>query len=326
MSTKPPQIRPTHLNRRALVHIRPSSAEQVRDNTGSVVVQPDRATMLHDWGWAVDMIEIRDEDFGQRGLGTDQQTGFDELILEMQAGVWGIVAVEAISRLTRNANDEALFASVARQHDVLLTIGTTVVDFRDVNSAFIGQIVGLNAARANRWRIDLLRRAKRKRAEAGMAVTAGPRGYVKGRHGRWLKDSDPRVRAPLQLVFDKFQELGSAGAVCRYLNRHEIKLPAPPRGQEDLTWREADRQTVIRILRNPAYAGVYVYGLTEVNRAAPRGPSGRPRRVRCPASDWVWIEGHHEPYVSRDAWDDIQRRLTENRRPQPPPGGEHHTP
>jgi DNA invertase Pin-like site-specific DNA recombinase len=215
------------------VYIRQSSPEQVRQNTGSTAVQRDLAQMLAAWGWPANMIEVRDEDLGRSSAAPHQRSGFTGLIREIQAGVWGIVAVIDISRLTRNDVEEALFATVARQHDVLLSIGTTIVDFGDANSAFIGRILGLNAGRENRVRIDLSRQAKRKKAESGKAVTGWSIGYIKGPDGTWLKDPDPQVRAVIQLVFDKFQELHSAGAVWRYLKRLGIKLPARFSGRTD---------------------------------------------------------------------------------------------
>lgn len=79
-----------------------------------------------------------------------------------------------------------------------------------------------------------------------------------------------------------------------------------------MKWREADRPTITRILRNPAYAGVYRYGLTEADPASVWS-NGQPRRTRRPAKDWVWIEDHHEGYVPLTVWTSIQKRLTENR-------------
>ena len=41
-----------------------------------------------------------------------------------------------------------------------------------------------------------------------------------------VEDHDnPKVCETIQLVFDKFLELGSAGAVTRYFRKHGIKLP-----------------------------------------------------------------------------------------------------
>src|SRR5947207_10416778 len=77
-------------------------------------------------------------------------------------------------------------------------------------------------------------------------------------------------------------------------------------------WHAADRPTITRILRNPAYAGVYAYGLTEADPAS-LNRKGQPRRVRRPVKDWIWIEEHHESYVSLHVWANVQKRLTENR-------------
>ena len=232
MSTTPPQVRPTHLRRPAIVYVRQSSPEQVKQHTGSADVQRELATMLNGWGWAEDSISIRDEDLGKSGSVPDSRLGFANLINEMRAGAWGIVAVVDSSRVARNDLEEATFATVARQYDVLLAIGSSVVDFRDPNSAFIGRILGLNATRENRVRVQMSQQAKRKKAEQGKTVTVWPVGYVKGTSGTWVKDPDPRVRAAIELVFEKFHDLRSAGAVWRYFRKHGIKLPARFSGED----------------------------------------------------------------------------------------------
>ena len=59
----------------------------------------------------------------------------------------------------------------------------------------------------------------------GKAITRPPVGYVKSSGGLWEKDSDPRVREVIALVFDKFSELGTVGRVSRYFLANDIKLP-----------------------------------------------------------------------------------------------------
>jgi hypothetical protein len=105
------------------------------------------------------------------------------------------------------------------------------------------------------------RRARRKKAEAGIASTAPPAGYVAERGGTWRKDPDDRVRAVIQLVFDKFAELRSCGPVQQYLTREGIDLPRR-RERGIVKWSKPSRVRVHRILRNPAYAGTYTYGAT----------------------------------------------------------------
>jgi hypothetical protein len=70
----------------------------------------------------------------------------------------------------------------------------------------------------------------------------------------------------LDYIFALFDQLGVARQVLLKLKAAQLKLPArlpggPGKGQ--LVWKEASYRAVVRILRNPAYAGVYVYGECE---------------------------------------------------------------
>lgn len=224
MNSRPSQITESHLRRGGRVYLRQSTDIQKETMIGSAAVQRDLQELLIEWGCEV--VEVIDEDLGKSGSVPGQRSGFDRLIEDMAAGRCGIVAVIDISRLARNEVDEALFAATARQYDVLLAVGTTIVDFRDPNSAFVGRILGLNASRENRFRIDKSMKEKREKAKQGIPASAPPVGYVRGPRGKWLKDQDnPKVVETIQRVFDKFRELGSAGAVARYLRKHGIKVP-----------------------------------------------------------------------------------------------------
>lgn len=71
------------------------------------------------------------------------------------------------------------------------------------------------------------------------------------------------MQARLRLVFAKFQEQQSAKAVMRALLRAGLPLPVRPlRGPAPhaIEWRAPSNSRVIQILKNPAYAGAYVYG------------------------------------------------------------------
>lgn len=64
-------------------------------------------------------------------------------------------------------------------------------------------------------------------------------------------------------MFVKFRELRSAKAVMRYLRRGNLLLPVRPLhgpAPHEVFWRPADSARVVSILKNPAYAGAYVYG------------------------------------------------------------------
>ncbi|SRR6266545_279971 len=312
MSQRPPQIKDCHLRRRAIPYGRQSTEQQKRENIGSTALQrEDLPLRLRDWGWPDELIELLD-DFGVTGSNPGWRSSFNCLLARMKAEEIGMVAVTQDSRLSRNLLDFAAFAEAARRFDVLLAYGEQVIDFQDPNGEFIATILGSNAARENRVRIDLSRQARRKKAEAGWAPTGPPIGYVRRPGGVWVKDPDPRVREVIQLLFDKVWEVGSARGLVRYFRQHHIQLPRKPRRGHGL-WVDATQENVHRLLTHPAYSGAYVYGRTAVDERLDRYASGKHRFRRVPRGEWIYKPDHHEAYVSPSRFAEIQQRLAASR-------------
>jgi Recombinase len=111
-----------------------------------------------------------------------------------------------------------------------------------------------------------------------------PTGYVKLSTEQVELDPDEQVREVIRLIFDKYDEIGTAWGVFHYLIRNSIKLGfrlfhGPNRG--NLEWRRPVLLTVFQILRHPIYAGAYAYG---------RRPHKRVRTAnedRTSAGNWV---------------------------------------
>ena len=182
-----------------------------------------------------------------------------------------------------------------------------------------------NSPGENRLRGDLLRQAKRKKAEMGIAVTPCPVGYIKGPNRTWVKDPDLRVRKTIQRIFDEFPELGSAGAVWRNFRRagHQAARTSPKsRRQTELAERGScnDRpdspQSGLRgnlCLRE------------DRNRSLKRSASERataPPVTHSP-NDQMRICEHHASYAAPSLWAQIERQMLKNRkgRPAAGPGG-----
>src|SRR5262249_19270789 len=126
------------------------------------------------------------------------------------------------------------------------------------------------------------------------------------------------VRAVVRLIFAKFAELGSVGAVWRYLRAHDVRLgvrpcTGPRRGQ--LEWHPASRSTLSRMLRHPVYAGAYVYGRTAGAPAtAGTAPSGRERRRQVGRDGWQVLQRERVPaYLTWEEYERNQARLRQNR-------------
>ena len=82
--------------------------------------------------------------------------------------------------------------------------------------------------------------ASSNKARTGELILNVPCGYVKLPAGEVALDPDEQVRATVQLIFDKFDELGSCRRLYRYLLRNGIRLGirvhrGPRRGE--LVWR-----------------------------------------------------------------------------------------
>src|SRR5262249_28382527 len=164
----------------------------------------------------VERIEVLDQDLGVSGAIPGHREGFGYLLQQMRSGAVGLVAVTDSSRLARKLPGLAAFYGAPRPHNALPAGGTQITDFRDPNGAFVGTILGANAARENQARVQLSKQARRKKAEVGIATIQPPVGYVVTHGGHWIKDPDPRILDVIQLIFDKFLELRSTGAVTRF--------------------------------------------------------------------------------------------------------------
>ena len=74
------KVRPHHLERKALLYVRQSSAHQVLHNRESSALQyamRDRLTAL---GWSE--IEVIDDDLGRSAAGGVQRAGFERMVAE----------------------------------------------------------------------------------------------------------------------------------------------------------------------------------------------------------------------------------------------------
>ena len=99
------KIRPSHLQRAALVYLRqstPSQVEQNRESTARQYALADRACPL---GWSKQQVVIIDEDLGLSGASTEKRSGFARLTSEVALTHAGIVLGLEVSRLARNNAD-----------------------------------------------------------------------------------------------------------------------------------------------------------------------------------------------------------------------------
>ncbi len=74
-----PLITSDHLRRLAIIYVRQSTEEQVRDNVGSTEYQRGLVEVARALGWDESQIQIIDEDLGKSGSSTERRKGLQRL-------------------------------------------------------------------------------------------------------------------------------------------------------------------------------------------------------------------------------------------------------
>jgi DNA invertase Pin-like site-specific DNA recombinase len=172
----------------------------------------------------------------------------------------GVVLGLELSRLARSCKDWHHLVEVCAVFDTLLYDQDGVYDANDSNDRLL---LGMKGAMSEFELITLrnrLERGRENKAARGDLFVNLPIGYVKSQSGEVVLDPDEQVRGVVQLVFDKFAELGTVYAVYRYLRRNKIQFGfrcklRSKRGQ--LEWRRPTATRILAMLRHPIYAGAY---------------------------------------------------------------------
>ncbi len=310
------KVTTAHRAKLAYVYVRQSSLSQVTRHAESTELQyrlVDRAIHL---GWPRERIQIIDEDLGKSGASADQRLGFQHLIAEIGLARVGLVTSLDASRLARNNSDWYQLLELCSIFGTLIADAEQLYDPRTYHDRLLLGLSGMmSEAELHQLRLRLhageLQKASRGELRQGLPV-----GLERQRGGDVTLHPDEEVQARLRLVFEKFDELGSARAVMRYLRRANLPLPTRPiigPAPHDTLWQPASNSRVLAILRNPAYAGAYVYGRSAHD--ATRRQPGRPHsgQVRRPMDQWlVCLQNIYPAYITWDRYLTHQARLRDN--------------
>src|SRR6187401_620051 len=112
------KVRPHHLERKALLYVRQSSAHQVLHNRESSALQYAMRDRLMALGWSE--IEVIDDDLGRSAAGGVQRAGFERMVAEVCLGKVGAVCAREVSRFARNSRDWQQLIEMCRVVDTVL--------------------------------------------------------------------------------------------------------------------------------------------------------------------------------------------------------------
>lgn len=289
------KIQASHRLRLACIYIRQSSPSQLRDNKESLRIQYQLQDLVEKRGWAPSQIRLFDDDLGTSGRTSEGRLGFQELVNLVSLGKVGLICGYEVSRFARNNADWYHLLNLAALCHTLVLDNDDVYDPNLPNDRLL---LGLKGAISEfelhsiRQRMDAGRMNKIKRGEYRQPL---PTGYVRLRDGTVTKDPDEQVRTTVQMVFDKFVELGSVSKVGRYLRKNQILLPRRQRGgleHGELYWRTPEYSALHAMLTNPAYAGAFAHGRWQTQH---QPPGQKVSRLRKPIEEWVHLQQNVYP-------------------------------
>jgi len=314
-----PKIQPDHLERQAFIYVRQSTLVQVRDNTGSKARQYDLVQRALNLGWPRERITVIDQDQGHSGASAIGRDGFQFLISEVGLGHAGAVLSLEVSRLARSCSDWYRLIEICALSHTLVVDEEGVYDPNQYNDRLLLGFKGTMSEAELHWLRSRLLGGKLEKAQKGELRFRPPTGFIYDALGHILRDPDEQVQQAVHLVFNTFEQCGSALAVVQHFNTHGLLFPTRFWGagrDGELAWQPLCNGRVLAILHNPAYAGAYVYGKTQTRTKILPGETprikGRTRQIKPEA--WpIVLQDVHPAYITWEQFLRHLQRLEDNR-------------
>lgn len=307
------KIRPAHLERTAYVYVRQSTLNQVKNHLESQRRQyelRDRAAQL-----GFSKVVVIDEDLGVSGSGSRERLGFGRLLSAVCEGQVGAVLALEASRLARNNRDWHHLIDLCVITDTLVIDGDGIYDPRQLNDRLV---LGLKGTMSE-FELGLLRQraqeALRQKIQRGEVLTHVPVGFVRTEDNRVELSPDLQVQEAVNGVFAQFGRLESVRQVLLWYRQEKILLCAHRyvNGKAVVVWEPATYSRILKLLKNPIYAGTFAYGKTCSRSQMVQDRARKTRGHGLPIEKWsVLIHGHHPGYITWAAYTTNQERMRGN--------------
>ncbi len=316
LGLRPSPLNDWHFSRLSIVFIRQSDPQQVLNHIESRQRQYALVDLAAALGWPRDRILVIDEDQGKSGKTSEGRTGFHRLLAEVTMDHVGLILGIEMSRVARNNKDWHHLMEMCAIFGTILADEDRIYDPRDAEDRLLLGFKGTISEYELVLMHNRLERGWLHKAKRGALILDVPCGYVKLPTGEVARDPDEQVQATVQLVFDKFDDLGSCRRLYRHLVRNQIRLGmrvhrGPRRGQ--LEWRLPTPGMLGRMLHHPIYAGAYSWGRRRVDHKRTAASAGKLKMREVPMSEWIVLQQDRLPaYITWERYLANQQRLLEN--------------
>jgi DNA invertase Pin-like site-specific DNA recombinase len=298
------------------VYIRQSTLHQVRFNQESWRRQYALEARARELGFT--HVVIIDEDLGVSGSGQRERPGFGRLLAAVCNGEVGAVLALEASRLARNNRDWHHLIDLCVLTETLVVDAEGLYDPRLLNDRLL---LGLKGTMSE-FELGLLRQraqeAYRQKVFRGEILTKVPLGYLRSSSSPSGIEMTPdrQIQEAIRGVFFQFERLGTLRQVLLWYHQEQVALPVAHRdaGGESIRWQLPHYAYLLRILKNPAYAGAFAWGRTCSRSSVVEGRSRKSSGHRVAMAQWpVLLKDHHAAYICWERYVENQRLLNSNR-------------
>lgn len=240
-----------------------------------------------------DLIEIY-VDEGITGTSTKKRHSFNRMIADAQNKKFDLIITKEISRFARNTLDSIYYTRKLKELGIGVFFMNDNINTLDPDSELRLTIMSSIAQEESRKTSERVKWGQKRRMEQGVVFGRDMLGYdVKDGKLAVNEDGAEIVR----LIFHKFVSEGKG----TYVIARELREA----GIQTSTYMKQWSNTVIlRVLRNEKYCGDLIQKKTFT-------PSylNHEKKYNRGEEEFVVIENHHEPIISRELFDKAQREL-----------------
>lgn len=238
-------------------------------------------------------------DEGITGRSMARRESLKRLIRDAEKGLFDVVLIKALSRLSRDTPDTINIVRTLHSHNVeVFSSRESMIDDEMILSVIsaVNQRQSEDTSYNISWGIAV-------KSREGIFHGTPPFGYDKVKPGKLVPNP---VHAPtVQLIFDLYLNKGiGVQAIANFLDEKGI-LPSRKKNNK---WHDS---SIRLILTNRHYTGDLVQGLSKVDSKDKKflQDNGYKKRHKIDESEWIVVPNHHEPLITREQFEAVQEKM-----------------
>ena len=284
----------------------PSAAKQIRAMKEYLADLPDISTD----GIYMDGRKIRS---------TTPRPQFQKLLLDIQAGNYNCIVMYSLDTFGRDINENRYY--VLRRFTAL---GLRIISLLDGYDSYVSEPSPGTFSRLEEI-IKLNMRFDKSRKRTAIAREYGEKGLVLIKKNvpygyRVSPDEDAKlvvdqeVAPYIRYIFEQYASGAGPAEIARNLTAMKAPCPTMRKSQLGVQYKKTTPNdywasgSISGILRNQIYTGDFIYGTDKRSIYIHRDQEQQHR-----ISEKQIIRDHHEPIISRELFDQVQKRIEQNR-------------